>query len=155
MQGLLLSLLFHPFSGSICWWRVCREGKERNPQIQKTHKPTNMSLGYAQKLSYKEDVGTVGMSEIFDPPHVLQEKVRPISLSRLSFFLCEFCFPFGQFSFKYAHSHSLTLWLQNPMWITWNTCFAGRKNLLFCSLSNYFWWVRGVSFCGWCINVLG
>ena len=114
MQGLLLSLLFHPFSGSICWWRVCREGKERNPQIQKTHKPTNMSLGYAQKLSYKEDVGTVGMSEIFDPPHVLQEKVRPISLSRLSFFLCEFCFPFGQFSFKYAHSHSLTLWLQNP-----------------------------------------
>ncbi|KAL6999116.1 ditrans,polycis-polyprenyl diphosphate synthase [Sarracenia purpurea var. burkii] len=27
-----------------------------------------MSLGYAEKLSYIEDVGKVGMSEIFDPP---------------------------------------------------------------------------------------
>ena len=34
-----------------------------------------MSLGYAEKLSYREDVGTVGMSEIFDPPDVLQQKV--------------------------------------------------------------------------------
>ncbi|RZR77171.1 hypothetical protein BHM03_00002181 [Ensete ventricosum] len=34
-----------------------------------------MSLGYAQKLSYREDVGTVGMSEIFDPPDLLQQKV--------------------------------------------------------------------------------
>ena len=34
-----------------------------------------MSLGYAEKLSYIEDVGKVGMSEIFDPPRVLQEKV--------------------------------------------------------------------------------
>ncbi|KAK3013168.1 hypothetical protein RJ639_007887 [Escallonia herrerae] len=33
-----------------------------------------MSLGYAEKLSYIEDVGNVGMSEFFDPPHVLQEK---------------------------------------------------------------------------------
>ncbi|KAK9268823.1 hypothetical protein L1049_000587 [Liquidambar formosana] len=33
-----------------------------------------MSLGYAEKLSYIEEVGKVGMSEIFDPPHVLQEK---------------------------------------------------------------------------------
>ncbi|KAF5948525.1 hypothetical protein HYC85_014482 [Camellia sinensis] len=29
-----------------------------------------MSLGYAEKLSYREDVGTVGMSEIFDSPHI-------------------------------------------------------------------------------------
>ncbi|KAK9285450.1 hypothetical protein L1049_024643 [Liquidambar formosana] len=29
-----------------------------------------MSLGYAEKLSYREDVGTVGMSEIFDLPHI-------------------------------------------------------------------------------------
>lgn len=35
-----------------------------------------MSLGFAEKLSYKENVGSVGMSEIFDPPHVLQQKVR-------------------------------------------------------------------------------
>lgn len=40
-----------------------------------------MSLGYAEKLSYREDVGTVGMSEIFDPPDVLEEKVMPLSLS--------------------------------------------------------------------------
>ncbi|KAF7141929.1 hypothetical protein RHSIM_Rhsim06G0177100 [Rhododendron simsii] len=33
-----------------------------------------MSLGYAEKLSYREDVGTVGMSEIFDPPDALQQK---------------------------------------------------------------------------------
>lgn len=40
-----------------------------------------MSLGYAEKLSYREDVGTVGMSEIFDPPNVLEEKVKPLALS--------------------------------------------------------------------------
>ncbi|KAH7576607.1 hypothetical protein JRO89_XS01G0117000 [Xanthoceras sorbifolium] len=37
-----------------------------------------MSLGYAKKLSYREDVGSVGMSEIFDQPHVLQQKVHSI-----------------------------------------------------------------------------
>ncbi|GAY55081.1 hypothetical protein CUMW_161750 [Citrus unshiu] len=35
-----------------------------------------MSLGYAEKLSYREDVGSVGMSEIFDPPHLLQQKSK-------------------------------------------------------------------------------
>ncbi|GMY30951.1 NAD-dependent protein deacetylase SRT1 [Fagus crenata] len=35
-----------------------------------------MSLGYAEKLSYIEDVGKVGMTEYFDPPHVLQEKSK-------------------------------------------------------------------------------
>lgn len=35
-----------------------------------------MSLGYAEKLSFIEDVGNVGMTEYFDPPHVLQDKVR-------------------------------------------------------------------------------
>lgn len=34
-----------------------------------------MSLGYAEKLSYKEDTGTVGMTESFDSPQTLQEKV--------------------------------------------------------------------------------
>ncbi|XP_050112065.1 uncharacterized protein LOC126590624 [Malus sylvestris] len=33
-----------------------------------------MSLGYAEKLSYIEDVGQVGMTEHFDMPQVLQEK---------------------------------------------------------------------------------
>lgn len=40
-----------------------------------------MSLGYAEKLSYIEDVGKVGMTEHFDPPHVLQEKVGTFCLS--------------------------------------------------------------------------
>ncbi|URE39960.1 Inner centromere protein, ARK binding region [Musa troglodytarum] len=39
-----------------------------------------MSLGYAQKLSYREDVGTVGMSEIFDPPDLLQQKIEELGL---------------------------------------------------------------------------
>ncbi|CAA7409643.1 unnamed protein product [Spirodela intermedia] len=39
-----------------------------------------MSLGYAEKLSYKEDVGTVGMSEIFDSSVVLQQKVEELAL---------------------------------------------------------------------------
>ncbi|XP_031274522.1 NAD-dependent protein deacetylase SRT1-like isoform X2 [Pistacia vera] len=38
-----------------------------------------MSLGYAEKLSYREDVGAVGMSEIFDPPHVLQQKITQLA----------------------------------------------------------------------------
>ena len=55
-----------------------------------------MSLGYAEKLSYIEDVGNVGMTEYFDPPHVLQEKVETLSLpihvlSLLGLFLF-FCF---------------------------------------------------------------
>ncbi|XP_057485294.1 NAD-dependent protein deacetylase SRT1-like [Actinidia eriantha] len=39
-----------------------------------------MSLGYAEKLSYIEDVGKVGMSEIFDPPRVLQEKIEKLAI---------------------------------------------------------------------------
>lgn len=39
-----------------------------------------MSLGYAEKLSYIEDVGNVGMTEIFDPPHILQEKIARLTM---------------------------------------------------------------------------
>lgn len=39
-----------------------------------------MSLGYAEKLSFIEDVGQVGMSEIFDPPPVLQEKIELLGM---------------------------------------------------------------------------
>lgn len=35
--------------------------------------------GYAQKLSYKEDVGILGMSEIFDPPRVLRKKIEELA----------------------------------------------------------------------------
>ncbi|KAK9077410.1 hypothetical protein SSX86_005747 [Deinandra increscens subsp. villosa] len=38
-----------------------------------------MSLGYAQKLSYKENVGDVGMSEIFDTEDVLQQKITRLA----------------------------------------------------------------------------
>jgi hypothetical protein len=46
-----------------------------------------MSLGYAQKLSYKEDVGAVGMPEIFDSPCVLESKVLGFLLCLLGFFV--------------------------------------------------------------------
>ncbi|XP_038900035.1 NAD-dependent protein deacetylase SRT1 [Benincasa hispida] len=39
-----------------------------------------MSLGYAEKLSYIEDVGQVGMTEHFDPPHVLEEKIERLTM---------------------------------------------------------------------------
>ncbi|CAN4103912.1 unnamed protein product [Withania somnifera] len=39
-----------------------------------------MSLGYAEKLSFIEDVGNVGMTEYFDPPHVLQEKIERLAV---------------------------------------------------------------------------
>ncbi|KAK9689530.1 hypothetical protein RND81_09G065000 [Saponaria officinalis] len=39
-----------------------------------------MSLGYAEKLSYIEDVGKVGMSEFFDPPHILQDKIEQLAV---------------------------------------------------------------------------
>jgi len=41
-----------------------------------------MSLGYAEKLSYIEDVGEVGMREFFDPPDVLKDKVENEVFSR-------------------------------------------------------------------------
>ncbi|KAF8646141.1 hypothetical protein HU200_065988 [Digitaria exilis] len=38
-----------------------------------------MSLGYAEKLSYREDVGTVGMPEIFDTPELIQNKIEELA----------------------------------------------------------------------------
>ncbi|CAH8279798.1 unnamed protein product [Arabidopsis lyrata] len=38
-----------------------------------------MSLGYAEKLSFIEDVGQVGMAEFFDPSHVLQCKIEELA----------------------------------------------------------------------------
>nr|ATG71263.1 sirtuin 1 [Juniperus phoenicea] len=38
-----------------------------------------MSLGYAEKLSYREDIGNVGMSELFDPPYILQAKIEELA----------------------------------------------------------------------------
>ncbi|XP_021740715.1 NAD-dependent protein deacetylase SRT1-like [Chenopodium quinoa] len=38
-----------------------------------------MSLGYAEKLSYIEDVGKVGMAEFFESPRILQEKVGQLA----------------------------------------------------------------------------
>ncbi|GKV19361.1 hypothetical protein SLEP1_g29637 [Rubroshorea leprosula] len=38
-----------------------------------------MSLGYAEKLSYIEDVGKVGMAEFFDSSRVLEEKIEQLA----------------------------------------------------------------------------
>ncbi|KAL4342466.1 hypothetical protein GQ457_08G007730 [Hibiscus cannabinus] len=38
-----------------------------------------MSLGYAEKLSFIEDVGQVGMTEFFDSAHVLQDKIEQLA----------------------------------------------------------------------------
>ncbi|CAN6227515.1 unnamed protein product [Urochloa humidicola] len=39
-----------------------------------------MSLGYAEKLSYREELGTVGMPEIFDPPELIQKKIEELAV---------------------------------------------------------------------------
>nr|XP_025689625.1 NAD-dependent protein deacetylase SRT1 isoform X2 [Arachis hypogaea] len=39
-----------------------------------------MSLGYAEKLSYIEDVGNVGMVEYFDASHLLREKIERLAI---------------------------------------------------------------------------
>ncbi|XP_031492992.1 NAD-dependent protein deacetylase SRT1-like isoform X1 [Nymphaea colorata] len=39
-----------------------------------------MSLGYAERLSYREDVGKVGMAEVFDPPDVMQKKIQELAV---------------------------------------------------------------------------
>nr|XP_029145929.1 NAD-dependent protein deacetylase SRT1 isoform X3 [Arachis hypogaea] len=39
-----------------------------------------MSLGYAEKLSYIEDVGNVGMVEHFDASHLLREKIERLAI---------------------------------------------------------------------------
>ncbi|XP_073224309.1 NAD-dependent protein deacetylase SRT1 isoform X3 [Cicer arietinum] len=41
---------------------------------------TTMSLGYAEKLSFIEDVGNVGMTEHFDSSHVLREKIERLAI---------------------------------------------------------------------------
>ncbi|XVE50846.1 hypothetical protein DITRI_Ditri01bG0196700 [Diplodiscus trichospermus] len=38
-----------------------------------------MSLGYAEKLSFIEDVGQVGMTEFFDSAHILQDKIEQLA----------------------------------------------------------------------------
>ncbi|KAK4278292.1 hypothetical protein QN277_016157 [Acacia crassicarpa] len=39
-----------------------------------------MSLGYAEKLSFIEDVGNVGMKEYFDSPHAVREKTERLAM---------------------------------------------------------------------------
>ncbi|GJN13001.1 hypothetical protein PR202_ga31334 [Eleusine coracana subsp. coracana] len=38
-----------------------------------------MSLGYANKLSYREEIGEVGMPEIFDSSEILQNKIEELA----------------------------------------------------------------------------
>ncbi|KAI4308534.1 hypothetical protein L6164_031593 [Bauhinia variegata] len=39
-----------------------------------------MSMGFAEKLSYRKEAGAVGMTEIFDPPEVLQRKIQRLAV---------------------------------------------------------------------------
>jgi len=55
-----------------------------------------MSLGYAEKLSFIEDVGQVGMAEFFDPSHLLQCKVSIFCFLLLLGF-CGFTLFFSRF----------------------------------------------------------
>ncbi|XP_044964136.1 NAD-dependent protein deacetylase SRT1 isoform X1 [Hordeum vulgare subsp. vulgare] len=48
--------------------------------LEKLKKSREMSLGYAEKLSYREDVGTVGMPEKFDSPKLLQGKIEELAV---------------------------------------------------------------------------
>lgn len=52
-----------------------RPNKKAAKGREKLDKGQEMSLGYAEKLSYREDVGSVGMPEIFDSPELLHKKV--------------------------------------------------------------------------------
>lgn len=87
-------------------WGREKEGKKvekvSSQNTEHKHKHTRiftMSLGYAEKLSYIEDVGNVGMAEYFEPPHVLQQKVGTFDYSHLIFsqILCLFWFFFCYF----------------------------------------------------------
>ena len=61
------------FFGSI------RSNKKAAAGSEKLGKGGEMSLGYAEKLSYREDVGSVGMPEMFDSPNLLQGKVDHVA----------------------------------------------------------------------------
>ena len=51
-----------------------------------------MSLGYAQKLSYREDLGQLGAPELFDSDAELQAKVEQLAaLVRSALLLLRYC----------------------------------------------------------------
>lgn len=52
-----------------------REDYEEKRETETETERKEMSLGYAEKLSYRKDIGAVGMSEIFDPHDILENKV--------------------------------------------------------------------------------
>ena len=64
-----------------------RSNKKATVGSKKLGKSREMSLGYAEKLSYREELGTVGMPEMFDSPKLLQGKVDLVAYC-LTFFLC-------------------------------------------------------------------
>ncbi|MQM05005.1 hypothetical protein Taro_037814, partial [Colocasia esculenta] len=62
--------------GNLFFWGSSFHGK----LVQEKGEGGAMSLGYAEKLSYREEIGTVGMSEIFDLPDVLQHKIEELAI---------------------------------------------------------------------------
>ncbi|VAH25700.1 unnamed protein product [Triticum turgidum subsp. durum] len=57
-----------------------RSNRKTATGLENLKKSREMSLGYAEKLSYREDVGTVGMPEKFDSPKLLQGKIEELAV---------------------------------------------------------------------------
>lgn len=51
----------------------------------------SMSLGYAEKLSYREDIGTVGQKELFDDEASVAKKSQELAELVISTSQCVFC----------------------------------------------------------------
>lgn len=70
-----------------------RSNRKTATGLENLKKSREMSLGYAEKLSYREDVGTVGMPEKFDSPKLLQGKVDYFAYFQTLFFcfVCSGC----------------------------------------------------------------
>ncbi|KAM0904669.1 hypothetical protein ACQ4PT_017876 [Festuca glaucescens] len=59
-------------------WRSGHRFRRSNKKA--VEKNQGMSLGYAEKLSYREDLGSVGMPEMFDSPKLLQGKIEELAI---------------------------------------------------------------------------
>lgn len=59
---------------------VCSVGRRSSVIKKRGRQGTMSSLGYAEKLSFRADVGTVGMPELFDSSRDLQSKVLAVEL---------------------------------------------------------------------------
>ncbi|XP_051213372.1 NAD-dependent protein deacetylase SRT1 [Lolium perenne] len=59
---------------------AAQDGQGEGSSKKAVEKNRGMSLGYAEKLSYREDLGSVGMPEMFDSPKLLQGKIEELAI---------------------------------------------------------------------------